>query len=65
MFKHKEYNSWVVVVLTYMFMTIGILLAALALEVFLIPNRIIDGGITGISIILSFLTNIEDDKTGF
>ena len=36
MFKHKEYNSWVVVVLTYMFMTIGILLAALALEVFLI-----------------------------
>lgn len=59
MFKHKEYNSWVVVVLTYMFMTIGILLAALALEVFLIPNRIIDGGITGISIILSFLTNIN------
>lgn len=59
MFKHKEYNSWVVVVLTYMFMTIGILLAALALEVFLIPNRIIDGGITGISIILSFLTNID------
>jgi len=32
------------------------LLAALALEVFLIPNRIIDGGITGIFIILSFLT---------
>ena len=59
MFKHKEYNYWVVVVLTYMFMTIGILLAALALEVFLIPNRIIDGGITGISIILSFLTNID------
>lgn len=59
MFKHKEYNSWVVVVLTYMFMTIGILLAAIALEVFLIPNKIIDGGITGVSIILSFLTNIN------
>ena len=59
MFKHKEYNSWVVTVLTYMFMTIGILMAALALEVFLIPNKIIDGGITGISIILSFLTNIN------
>ena len=27
--------------------------------IFLIPNRIIDGGITGISIILSFLTNIN------
>ena len=59
MFKHKEYNSWVVVILTYMFMTIGILLAAIALEVFLIPNKIIDGGITGGSIILSFLTNIN------
>ena len=59
MFKNKEYSSWVVVVLSYTFMTIGILLAALALEVFLIPNRIIDGGITGISIILSFLTNIN------
>ena len=59
MFKHKEYNSWVVVILTYMFMTIGILLAAIALEVFLSPNKIIDGGITGVSIILSFLTNIN------
>ncbi len=59
MFKHKEYNSCVVVILTYMFMTIGILLAAIALEVFLIPNKIIDGGITGVSIILSFLTNIN------
>ena len=59
MFKHKEYNSWVVVILTYMFMTIGILLAAIALEVFLIPNKIIDGVITGLSIILSFLTNIN------
>ena len=59
MFKHKEYKYWVVVILTYMFMTIGILLAAIALEVFLIPNKIIDGGITGVSIILSFLTNIN------
>ena len=59
MFKNKEYNSWVVTVLSYMFITIGILLASLALEIFLIPNRIIDGGITGISIILSFLTIIN------
>ena len=59
MFKNKEYNSWLVTVLSYMFITIGILLASLALEIFLIPNRIIDGGITGISIILSFLTNIN------
>lgn len=59
MFKNKEYNSWVVVVLNYGIMVVGILLASLALEVFLIPNKIIDGGITGVSIILSFLTNIK------
>ena len=59
MFKNKEYNSWVVTVLSYMFITIGILLASLALEIFLLPNRFIVGGITGISIILSFLTNIN------
>lgn len=33
--------------------TIGATMAAVALEVFLIPNSIIDGGITGISIILN------------
>lgn len=59
MFKNKEYNSWVVTVLSYIFITIGTLLAALALEVFPIPNRIIDGRITGISIILSFLTKMN------
>ncbi len=59
MFKNKEYNSWVVTLLSYIFITIGTLLAALALEVFPIPNRIIDGRITGISIILSFLTKMN------
>lgn len=59
MFKNKDYSSWVIVVLSYLFMIIGVLLAAIALEVFLIPNRIIDGGITGISIILSFITDIN------
>lgn len=56
MFKERGYNSWVVIVLSYIFTTVGILLAALALEGFLIPNKIIDGGITGISIILSYIT---------
>lgn len=55
MFKHKEYNSWVVIVLSYIFIIVGTTLASLALEVFLIPNHIIDGGITGVSIILSYL----------
>lgn len=39
-------------------LTVGSILAAYALETFLIPNTILDGGVTGISIIISKLTNI-------
>lgn len=41
------------------FLTLGPFIAALALEVFLVPNNIIDGGIVGISIILSYLTKMN------
>ncbi|WP_066061970.1 YitT family protein [Neobacillus soli] len=36
--------------------TIGAALMAVGLEIFLVPNNVIDGGITGISIMLSYLT---------
>ncbi|MCD8181042.1 MAG: YitT family protein [Firmicutes bacterium] len=51
-FKHiaKEY------ILPYFAITIGAVAAAFALEEFLIPSTILDGGITGISIILNQLT---------
>ena len=39
-------------------LTIGTIIAAAALECFLIPNTILDGGITGISIIIYKLFNI-------
>jgi len=39
-------------------LTIGILLVAASLELFLIPNKIIDGGVVGISIISSYLTSL-------
>lgn len=38
---------------------IGALLMAVGLEIFLIPNHVIDGGITGISIMLSHLTGLN------
>ena len=41
------------------FMILGSILAAMGLEIFLIPNNIIDGGITGISIMASHLTSIQ------
>lgn len=45
-------------VISFILMTIGAVLASVALECFLIPNTILDGGITGISIILSKITPI-------
>ncbi|GFN29818.1 YitT family protein [Paenibacillus xylaniclasticus] len=38
--------------------TVGAFLMAVALEVFLVPNNIIDGGITGVSIIFGHLSGV-------
>ncbi len=40
----------------FLMLEVGAFLAAVALEIFLVPNRIIDGGIIGISIIASHLS---------
>ena len=45
-------------ILSIIMLTIGSLVAAAALEFFLIPNTILDGGITGISIIISKLSGV-------
>ena len=42
----------------YIFITIGALIYALAIEGFLVPNHIIDGGVTGISMIVSTLSGL-------
>ena len=39
--------------------TFGAFLAAFAIEGFLVPNQVIDGGIVGISMMISYLTNIN------
>lgn len=43
----------------FLFLSIGAILASIGLEIFLVPNNIIDGGINGISIISSFLTHFS------
>lgn len=43
-------------ILDYLALTLGIVIASFALESFLVPNLILDGGITGVSMILSQLT---------
>ncbi|GIO58759.1 membrane protein [Paenibacillus cineris] len=52
---HKKL-SFADLVKKFVFITVGAVLMAVALEVFLVPNEIIDGGITGISIVLSKVT---------
>jgi len=39
------------------FLTLGSIITAVGLELFLIPNELIDGGIIGISILASYLSN--------
>ncbi len=51
-------NQTTKTILSFFFLTIGSILAAYALEAFLIPNTILDGGVTGISIIVSKLTEL-------
>lgn len=41
------------------FLMLGSLLVSVGLEIFLIPNNIIDGGVVGISIMASYLTKIQ------
>jgi uncharacterized membrane-anchored protein YitT (DUF2179 family) len=41
-----------------MFIGFGIIAAAIGLESFLLPNRFIDGGVTGVSLLITEMTNI-------
>lgn len=42
----------------FLLLFIGSIIAAIGLEIFLIPNNIIDGGVVGISIMASYLTSL-------
>ncbi|WP_026021136.1 YitT family protein [Paenibacillus senegalensis] len=53
--KPLSVTQWI---LRLIFITLGAVLMAVALELFLVPNTVIDGGITGISIVLSQITPV-------
>ncbi|WP_026887045.1 YitT family protein [Clostridium beijerinckii] len=55
----KKYNDIWVKASRILFMIIGSILVAIGLEIFLIPNNIIDGGMTGISIMASYLAKVQ------
>jgi uncharacterized membrane-anchored protein YitT (DUF2179 family) len=41
------------------FLTLGAFIAGFALECFLVPNKIIDGGVVGVSMILNYVFNVN------
>lgn len=55
---NKTKNKYLQFIISFIMLTVGTVIAAYALESFLIPNTILDGGVTGISIIVSKVTNI-------
>ena len=55
----EERRSKIYFMFRYIMIVIGAGLAATSIEVFLVPNSIIDGGIIGVSLILNYLTNIN------
>lgn len=55
----KKYHNILNSISRIFFMVLGALLASVGLEIFLIPNNIIDGGIVGISIMTSYLTKLQ------
>ncbi|SDC76023.1 Uncharacterized membrane-anchored protein YitT, contains DUF161 and DUF2179 domains [Paenibacillus sp. UNCCL117] len=55
--KHRKL-SVVEFIKRFLFITIGAVLMATALELFLVPNTVLDGGITGISIMVTKLTGL-------
>lgn len=55
---HKK-ESKAHLIMRYILLMIGASLAAVAIELFLIPNKIIDGGIIGISLIINYMTDFS------
>jgi len=51
-------NSNLRIAQKYLLLFIGSVIAAIGLEIFLVPNNIIDGGIVGISIMVSHVTGL-------
>lgn len=54
--RDAEKHPWKRYLLKYFMVTLGILLDAIALDLFLVPNSVLDGGLTGISLMIQYKT---------
>ncbi|WP_333594597.1 YitT family protein, partial [Anaerospora hongkongensis] len=55
----QKRNKVTMLISKYVMLFLGSILAAVGVEEFLVPNQIIDGGIVGISIMLSHITGFS------
>lgn len=59
---HTKKSKWVQaakILKNYVLITLGALLLAVAIEKFLIPNQMVDGGIVGVSIMMAEITDLK------
>lgn len=56
---HLTHRSASQLIMSYLWIALGALLAAISIKIFLFPNELIDGGIIGIAMILTRLTSKE------
>lgn len=54
----KKQNKTLTYAKKYLMLFLGAIITAIGLEIFLVPNNIIDGGVIGISIMLSHITHL-------
>lgn len=52
-------RSWKTILRKYLILFLGAFIASIGLEIFLVPNKIIDGGIVGLSIMAGAITKQE------
>lgn len=57
--KTRQRLTWGQLIQKGFFLTLGAFIAGFALECFLVPNKIIDGGIVGISMMINYLSNLN------
>ena len=54
----SRFKTFIRTIKKYSLLFVGAVIAAVGLEIFLIPNQVIDGGIVGISIMLGYVTTL-------
>ena len=62
---HVKKNNWVSVLQDSMLIVLGVIAAGFGLKSFLLPSHFIDGGVTGIALIVTKITNYDLALTTF